>query len=272
VPVHLGRGWNAGLRVAQHRLPKHLGHHNHLSGVPVIVHMLVLTLLAGGGSGRPVQRNLPKKTVGCPGDSIFAGACGTSVCSELGLLLPAGYVEVNKAVSGETAHQIATRMISEAPTACLGEPCGTYAGNGAVNTLKEAGNAGLSDAAAAELALYGDGASVLGIMDGWDWIHANYPRATKIATGVLPYGGCDGATCPPPGFVRPGERAAAFNAAFLAACAARPWLRCISPYDAFEDPQNQDRLLPAIACADGIHLNGGHDDLARLLKATRAWR
>lgn len=225
---------------------------------------------AGAGRGRAIQRNLPKATVGCAGDSIFAGACGQPVCYELGLLLPVGYVETNLAVSGETAHQIATRAMAEAATACVGEPCGTYEFNGAVNTLKGPANAAMSDAAVVELALNGDGAAILGMMDAVDHIHAAYPRARVGISDVTPYAGCNEATCP--SLVRPGPRAAAYNARLLEACAVRPWLMCAFPYAALEDPGNANHLRQDIACADGIHLlAGGHAEIATALYALRAW-
>jgi hypothetical protein len=192
------------------------------------------------------------------------------VCFELGTLLPVGYVEANMAVSGETAHQIATRVMAEAATACVGEPCGTYFVNGPANTLKDAGNAVLTDAAVAEVALNGDGGSLLGMLDAVDYLHVTYPRATVGIAGVTPYAGCDMATCP--SLVRPGPRAAAYNVALLAACTARPWLLCTFPYDTLEDPEEADHIRPDIACPDGIHLLvGGHAEIAALLYALRTW-
>lgn len=236
----------------------------------LVVVFAALSSYAGPGRGRAIQRGLPKATVGCFGDSIFAGACGQSVCYQLGLRLPPGYVETNLAVSGETAHQIATRVMAEAATACLGEPCGTYFMNGGVNTLKEAGNAGLSDDDVADLALNGGDGSMLGMLDAIDYLHSTYPRAGVGISGVTPYAGCDNATCP--SLVRPGPRAAAYNARLLEACAARPWLMCTFPYAALEDPENSDHIRPAIACADGIHLLvGGHEAIAGMLYALRTW-
>lgn len=235
---------------------------------------LLLALLLSGAPGRgyAVSHPLPTATVSCRGDSIFAGACGEPICYEFGLLLPAGYSETNDAHSGETADQIAHRAIAEAATACFGGPCGTYAFNGAVNTLKIADLAEWADEDVAALALYGDGGEVLGMMDAVDFIHTTYPHAAVLEVGVLPYAGCDEDTCPPAALVRPGLRAAAFNAALLDACAARPWLKCVSSYPSFEDPDNPDHLKPAIACADGIHLlPGGHAQLAAAAHALRTW-
>lgn len=232
--------------------------------------LLALLLAAAPGRGYAVAHPLPTATVSCRGDSIFAGACGEPICYELGLLLPSGYSETNDAHSGETADQIAHRAIAEAGTTCFGGPCGTYAFNGGVNTLKIADYAEWTDAAVAAMALYGDGAEVLGMMDAVDFIHTAYPHAAVLEAGVLPYAGCDDATCPSK--QRPGFRAAAFNAALLDACAARPWLKCVSPYASFEDPDNPDHLNPAISCADGIHLlPGGHAQLASAVHGLRTW-
>lgn len=251
-------------------MPQHLWHHDNLPGVPVIAQALIAVALAGVGRGYAVERGLPPATVACFGDSIYAGAGGEQVCFLLGQLLPDGYVETNKAVSSETANQIAHRVIAEASTACVGEPCGTYWLNGALNTLKHVAHAALADAAVAQFALHGDGESVLGIMDGADWLHEEYPRAVIGVAGVTPYGGCNLATCP--SLIRPGPRAEAYDAALRAACALRPWLLCSFPYRQLEDPQNPSRLRHAIAHPDGIHLLiGGHAELAAMLYALRMW-
>lgn len=122
----------------------------------------------------------------------------------------------------------------------------------------------------AELALNGDGASVLGMMDAVDFLRSTYPRARIGISGVTPYAGCNEATCP--NLVRPGPRAAAYNAKLLEACAARPWLMCSFPYAALEDPANADHLRPDIACADDIHfLVGGHAEIAAMLYSLRTW-
>lgn len=221
--------------------------------------LILALLLAGAGRGYRIAPPLPKATVSCWGDSIFAGACGTQPCAALkDDHLPGAYAYATKAMSGEMADQIAHRIISEAATACLGEPCATYAVNGGVNTLKSADVAVTPDADTVAYALSGDGATVLGMLDGVDWIHATYPRANVILFGVLPYAGCDNATCP--SLVNPGNRARLYNAAMLSACASRPWLRCLAPYSAFEDPQNPDHGNPSMVCADGIHWQsaGGH--------------
>lgn len=235
--------------------------------------VFAFVLAAAPGRGYAVQSPLPKASIGVFGDSIPAGVGGTAVSQQLDSLLPVGYVGINQAVSGFTAHQIATRVMAEAATACLGEPCGTYVVQGGVNTLKGGEYAAeVDDALVADRALNGDGGALLGIMDAVDWLHATYPRATLLAVGVLPYKGCDPVVCPPLVNVRPGERAALYNAAFLQACAARPWLRCVSPYDDFEDPAQPDWLRPDIMHADGIHLlSAGHLELAASIKALRRW-
>lgn len=237
--------------------------------MPALLLALLLTLPHGRG-GR-ITHPVPKATLSAFGDSIAAGACGSPLDYQISLLLPAGYVHKSNAHAGETADQIAKRVLSEAATACLGEPCGTYVLEGGVNTLKSTGFDLTPDADVAAYALNGDDASVLGMMDAVDNLRTAQPYSAVILVGVLPYAGCDALTCP--SLVRPGNRAALYNAALLAACAARPWLKCVSPYADFEDPDAPDYLKPAIACTDGIHLlTAGHAQLAAAVHAARRWR
>jgi lysophospholipase L1-like esterase len=189
-------------------------------------------------------------------------------------LLPTGYVVVNLGASGETAHQIAARVLEGAATACVGEPCGTYVLEGGVNTLKSATYAASAAETVAAVALEGDGGSDgaddRGMIDAADFLRATYPTAQVLLVGVLPYAGCDVATCP--SLVQPAARASAYNTALLTACASRPWLTCILPYAALEDPSQPDYLLPAYACADGIHLvNAGSAALAASIYSTGSW-
>lgn len=211
--------------------------------------------------------------VGCFGNSIYAGACGEPVCAVLkSNYLAAGYAQVSHARSGETADQIAHRIQSEAATACFGVPCGVWAVEGGVNSLKLADfGADALPAVVANYALNGDDHEVLGMLDAVDWLHIVYPRSKVLLSGVLPYAGCDSATCPI--LIDPGPRARAYNTAMLAACAARPWLTCTSPYEDFEDPDNPDHLKPMLACPDGIHLlTSGHNQLAATAYGATLWR
>src|SRR5512144_1134337 len=121
--------------------------------MPSLLLALLLTLPHGRG-GR-ITHPVPNASVGVFGDSIAAGACGSPLDYQLGLLLPGGYLHTNSAHSGETADQIAQRVLSEAATACLGEPCGTYVLEGGVNTLKSAGFDLTADATVADYALNG---------------------------------------------------------------------------------------------------------------------
>jgi hypothetical protein len=233
---------------------------------------LAILLAASPGRGTAVSTPTPMASVGVDGDSMMDGVCGTAVSLHLDAALPAGYVAINNAVSGHTAHQIATRIIANAATACLGEPCGTYVVEGGVNTLKQ----GIydeepDDAVVADIALNGDGAEVLGIMDGVDYLRAQYPNATILAVGVFPYASCTQVVCGT--LVRPQARADAYSVAFLAECAARPWLRCANFYSAYEDPENPGNLRPDIACEDGSHMTtAGRVELADDIKAMRTWR
>lgn len=223
---------------------------------------------AGGGSA-PLRAPI----VAFYGDSLVQGVCsGTAPPVALDGLLRADYVVINRGVSGETAHEIAERVISGAATACLGEPCGTYILEGGVNTLKHGAFNEASTTTVVGVALNGDGgaddAHDLGMLDAADHLRATYPRAQVLAVGVLPYAGCTICGINP----SPGARAAAYNAALVSACASRPWLTCLVPYDDFEDPQNADRLLPAYACEDGSHLiNAGSAALAQEVYDAGTW-
>jgi hypothetical protein len=233
--------------------------------------LLILALLSGVGRGRPVVTPPPTASLSCWGDSIFAGACGQSPCVPLRATLgTTGWMQSTHAIAGETADQIARRIMAEAPTACYGGPCSYYEVNGVVNTLKLADFVLTDDATVVDVALNGDrgsdGVNDLGMLDAVDWIHGNYPHAKVTLWGVLPFAGCDSATCPV--LVAPGARARLYNEAMLAACASRPWLACIDRYSAFEDSGNPDHLDPAIACSDGIHLlPGGASRIATYLYA-----
>lgn len=224
-----------------------------------------------GSSGAPPA--VRPATVAFYGDSIAQGECsGTPPPVALDGLLPSGYTVANKGVSGETAHQIATRVVASASTACIGEPCGTYVLQGGVNTLKHAAFDSSATAAVADVALNGDGGSDgahdLGMLDAADHIRNAHPTARLLLLGVLPYGGCTICGTNP----NPGPRAAAYNAALLNACASRAWLTCLVPYEAFEDPASADRLRPEYACGDMIHLvNAGSAALAQTVYDGATW-
>jgi hypothetical protein len=141
---------------------------------------------------------------------------------------------------------------------------------GGVNTLKNPAYDLDADAAVVDYALNGDDFSVLGILDGVDYLHQTYPYAPIILIGVLPYAGCDSLTCP--SLVRPIQRATLYNAAMLSACAGRPWLMCTSPYSGFEG-STPGHLQTSLACEDGIHLKvPGASLLASYVWAVRLWR
>lgn len=202
------------------------------------------------------------------GDSIIQGAgSGTPPPEKLLALKGAGWVVKNKGISNESAAQIATRVISGAATACLDEPCGVYLLEGGVNTLKVSSLS--TPAQLADLALNGDGGSDgtndIGMLDAVDFLLSTYPNARLVWTGILPFTGCSEVLCP--GLTQAHERALAFNAAMLAACATRSRLVCIDAYEAFEDPENTGYLLPAYSY-DGIHLQqAGTDALSALASA-----
>lgn len=229
--------------------------------------LFTFVVLATTGTGRIATHTPAKATIGTKGDSI---AQGGPLAVHVANLLPDGYRGFTGAFGGETADQIAHRVIAETATDCLGEPCGTWIVQGAVNTLKLPDYVLMTDEVVSEIALNGDGASILGMADAWDYLHATYPHNGIIAIGVLPFKGCDFLTCP--FLVRPGERARTYNAKFLAACAQRPWLACLSPYADFEDPLNPDYLDPDIAYSDGIHLvQAGYVRLAPMIAALKSW-
>jgi lysophospholipase L1-like esterase len=216
-------------------------------------------------------------TVAWYGDSITQGECsGTAPPVALDALLPAGYSVQNLGVSGESAHEIYERVASGAATACVGEPCGHYVVQGAVNTLKAATYAASPAAAVASVALNGTGVCAVGTpdscgtLDSVDLLHANHPTARIFVVGVLPYAGCSALVCP--SLVAPGARAQAYNAALATACASRAWLRCVSPYASFEDEVQADHLRASIACADGIHLEDeGSAELAATVYSAATW-
>ena len=238
----------------------------------MIAPALLLVLAASGGRGYVVDPPLPKATIAVFGDSIYSGVQGVMISSKLDQSLPEGYVAVNQAVSGTTAHEIATRMITIMDTACLGGPCGTYVIGGPVNTLKSDDFIWeTDDNYIVQYALHGVG-PILGIMDGIDKIHNRHPKAKVIAVGVLHYAGCQPGMCSPLSLVRAKERVEAYNAAFLAECDARPWLRCTSPAAEFEDPENPGHLRPDLVSDDGLHPNGeGHGQLTLRIREKRIW-
>lgn len=227
------------------------------------------------GGGSAVHR---AATVGWYGDSITQGSCsGTPPPTALDALLPAGYSVQNLGIAGETAHEIYVRVRSGAATACVGEPCGHYIVQGAVNTLKSPGYAALSASAVASIALNGTGSCDTGVsdscgtMDSVDYVHATYPNARVFVIGVLPYAGCSPVVCP--SLVEPGLRARTYNADLSTACAARSWLTCVLPYSAFEDPEDPDHLSATYACeADLIHLkDAGSAEFADQVYSAASW-
>jgi lysophospholipase L1-like esterase len=235
---------------------------------------------AFGGSGRRgggASVTVRPATVAWYGDSRTQGACSSvGPPAVLDSLLPSGYSVQNKGVSGETAHEIYVRVAAGAATACVGEACGHYIVQGGVNTLKHPTFNGQAAGDVASVALNGSVAcdtgtpNSCGTLDSVELLHAAHPRARVFVIGEMPYGGCDVLTCP--SLEAPGPRAGAYNAALLSACAARPWLTCIFPYDDFEDQDTPDDLLPAYRCADGIHLlDAGSAALAAMVYSSAAW-
>jgi hypothetical protein len=248
--------------------------------------MLVGFGVTGGRGGETSAESRRSATVGWYGDSITQGACSSSAPpARLDVQLAAagkpGYVVTNAGVSGETAHQISARAQAGSATACIGEPCGHYVVQGAVNTLKSAAHNALSVAAVAQLALHGASASssgtcatgtpdACGTMDTVDYLHSTHPGARIFAIGVLPYASCDAGTCP--SLVDPGERAREYNRILRVECASRPWLTCVMPYDTFKEP-GTDNLSSTYACeADYIHLNDvGSEQLASEVLNSGRW-
>jgi hypothetical protein len=203
---------------------------------------------SSGGTGSASRRT----TYAWYGDSLTAGACVSTPPPEvLEGLLGGGWDGTNRGVSGETADQIARRVEAGSATACLGEPCGYYVVQGAVNTLKSmAFNAEDTPEEVAFHALYGD-VDEYGMADAVDHLLTARPTALVIWVGVLPYAGCNAMTCPV--LIEPTARAIAYNAAMAEACDDRPTVRCVFPYAEFDNPGNPGFLLPALDCGDGIH-------------------
>lgn len=263
----------------------------------MILHTLVAAALANpftsfSGTGRHGTGEAERpRTIACYGDSITQGA-GAPIPYPAALdgLLPGGtaqgYFVSNEGISGETAHEIYKRVVSASEgigssSACLGTSCGFYVVQGMVNTLKGAGFNGSAASEVASVALNGSTAIAsgacntaadndCGMLDSIDYLHAAHPRAKVFAIGVTPYAGCDNLTCP--NLVEPGARAAAANAGLLSECASRPWLTCIIPYDALEDPNNPDHLRPSMDSGDGIHPNNtGAAAIARSVFDSAVW-
>lgn len=203
-------------------------------------------------AGQPVQTFA--RTFLCVGDSIMAGACSSaSPCSYMAQGITGAFFS-QQAVSGETAHQIYGRYQQWRLTGCNGEQCAQVAVEGGVNTLKAVGVGTPAEVAA--VAMYGDagtdGMHDFGMADVVDAALADGRRVVWF--GLLPYAGCDAATCPinP----QPVERAAAYNALFQQECAARASnkrLTCVSAYSDYEGSP-AGYLKPEYACADGLHL------------------
>jgi hypothetical protein len=205
----------------------------------------------------------------------MAGACSSrAACERVGDGLP-GAVVKNRAQAGYTAQQISDRYFAEYATACNGSECGTVVVQGIVNTLKT-------------------GDAVTGVVEQTGLttmkaivVHALQRGRRVVWVGPLPYASCDVATCP--SLVDPGQRAATYNALMAAECTTLqrqyPRLRCIIPYDAFENPTDTnndgvddappDYLKTDFACSDGIHLQDssgktGPQTLAALILAAIA--
>jgi hypothetical protein len=208
------------------------------------------TGVSGGGSITPVLPN----SIGCYGDSIIAGACSViNPCVRVSNAIP-GSSSSNDGVSGYTAAQISTCYFTGVggvcdpySTQCVGEACGTLIIQGGVNSLKAPG-------------------AVTGVveqetLDEMQPIVVNaLSRGRRVVwVGVLPYASCDLLTCPI--LVDPDQRATTYNALMMSACTAlqgtygSALLKCVSPYDQFEDPPGSGDLASEYACSDGIHLD-----------------
>lgn len=174
------------------------------------------------------------------GDSLFqGGSCAgatTTPAQYIDANLPggaaAGWLVLNRAVTGETAAQIRSRYVTEEATACLGERCAVLLLNGATNSLR------LGVAPATALA------DMLWVADD-----ARAKRRRVVLVGVPPYGGFAGAGANPLG------QATTYNQLLLDACTARAAdtvLRCVFPYATFVDPASPGFMLPSCTC-DGVH-------------------
>jgi hypothetical protein len=172
--------------------------------------------------------------------------------------LPAGWATFNKGVSGESAHQIAERVIADSATMCGGEACGVYWLQGGVNTLKSAAFMANTADEVANIALNGDGGADdqhdLGMLDAADYLLSIYPDVYVLLSDALPYAAyCEPGQCPTV-TIAAHARATAYNSLLAAACAARPRLRCIFNYSAFTEPATSGHLRTAYT-ADSLHLN-----------------
>lgn len=250
--------------------------------------ILVALLLAASGRGYHPHVPVQKATVGCYGDSLMQLG-GLPPPNIIASLLPAGYTVQNLGVSGESADAIVRRIISGSATACIGEPCGTYVVEGVVNTLKQADFAETAADTVAEIGLNGTGGecspetigsapnNTCGMLDGVEYLHSTHPDAQIVMVGGIPYGSCDNVACP--SLVEPGPRMRSYNAKMAAACATRPWLRCVFVYEDFEvphaigEPHNDLLREDYRYSGDGIHLKEeGAAAFGTAMHAAGVWR
>jgi lysophospholipase L1-like esterase len=206
--------------------------------------------------------SVARTTLALYGDSIGAGACNSTLpATKLEQLLGAGWVATlntgdgsQPAVSGYTAAQIRARYEATHATACAGEPCGYVVVQGGVNSLK----GGVSPEDTLE--------DMVAVVD-----HALAQSYRVAWLGVLPYAGCTAPLCTEEAAAEAHAKATAYNALVAAACAARPAVRCVLPYETFEDPAEEGHLREEYSCSgsDKLHLKQAGADVLYGAVATK---
>lgn len=191
------------------------------------------------------------------GDSIMAGTLsGNSLPTIIRGLLPAGWYKVDAGVSGETALQISTRVLSTLTTVAGDVPIDVCLLEGMVNDIK--GGAAVSGRVAVDRARVSIDYMRSATMS---FQGKTVPVCRRIIwVGVMPFAGWafdlnDAATQ---------QRAKDVNAAMLSDCSSPPLstdprVRCVFPYVTFEDPSRPTYLKPPCDKApngtgDGLHL------------------
>lgn len=206
--------------------------------------LVVMVMLAQASCSLTDADAVPRPTIAGYGDSIMAGAGSGDLMgiikANLGINGSAYYIK-NYGVSGETAAQIASRVVAGAATSCGGRPCAYCVIQGGVNSIKGAGAISAS-ATMAHMTPAVDAARVVCKRVVW--------------LDILPFRGWaldlnDAATQ---------QRAKDYNTLMTAECASRSdttslgQLRCFFAYSTMEDPSNATYLLPAYT-VDGLHLS-----------------